>query len=70
MSCNAVICGSVLLEETLHLSHYWPHHHFTFCHNDIVHSLQLCSVEMHSFAHFDTCVAFDGVSEIKFLMFY
>jgi len=47
-----------------------PHQHFTFCHNDIVHSLQLYSVEMHSFAHFDKCVAFDGVSEIQFLIFY
>jgi len=46
------------------------YHHFTFCHNDIVHSLQLCSVEMHSFAHFDSGVAFDDVSEIQFFMFY
>jgi len=34
------------------------YHHLTFCRSAIVHSLHLCSVEMHSLAHFDTCVAF------------
>jgi len=45
------------------------HHHFNVCHIYIVHSRQLCSVEMHSLAHFNMCVAFDAESEIQFLMF-
>ena len=45
------------------------HYHFTFCHDGIVHSHQLRSVEMHLLAHFNVCVAFDGESEIQFVMF-
>jgi len=40
-----------------------------FCHDGIVRSHQLYSVEMHSLAHFNMCVAFDGESEIQFVMF-
>ena len=64
MSCNAVVCGSVL-----HVSLGGPHYHFTFCHDSIVRSHQLCFVELHSLAHFDVCVAFDRESEIQFVMF-
>jgi len=46
-----------------------PHYHFTFCHDGIVRSLHLFFIEMHSLAHFNMCVAFDGESEIQFLMF-
>ena len=31
-------------------------------------SHQLCSVEMHSLAHFNMCVAFDGESEILLVL--
>jgi len=69
MSPNAVFVVLCCLKELciFHLS--VPYHHLTFCHSAIVHSLQLCSVEMHSLAHFDTCVEFAGGIEIQFLMF-
>ena len=68
MSCNAVVCVSVLLEGTLHVSPEGRTPSFYPCHNGIVHSHQLCSVAMHSLAHFNMSVAFDGESEIQ-LMF-
>jgi len=53
----------------LHVSPWgWPHLHFT-CHNGIVHSHQLCAIAIHSLAHFNVFVAFDGESEIQFLVF-
>lgn len=69
VSCSAVVCGwfCVAWRKSACLPR-WAPSLFYFCHNDIVYSLQLCCIEMHSLPYFNIYIAFDGGSEIQ-LMF-
>lgn len=69
-----MVCGSLLPEGSLEfLALGGPHLHFPFV-NGIVHSHQLCSVEMHSFIRFNIfcslrCVLL-LIREVKFSFSY